>query len=282
MRLLKKASRKTAARRRPRQATRLRARHLAAALIVLSVSAAAGTIAFAWRAGHVDAAVATLRQASIDATAGIGLVVQEVLVEGRGRTDQSDLLEAVGVDRGDAMLTLDLEAMRERVESLPWVRVAVVERRLPGIVLVRLEERRPYALWQRDGVHELIDENGAVIARQDVRRYRNLPVVVGDQAPEQARTIIDQLSREPTLAGRVRALTWVGNRRWNIRMDNGISVELPERDPAGAWSRLADIEKTHGILSRDVTAIDLRLDGRLIVRMAPDGVVRARTPGKET
>ncbi|MCH7555160.1 MAG: cell division protein FtsQ, partial [Proteobacteria bacterium] len=57
-------------------------------------------------------------------------------------------------------------------------------------------------------------------------------------------------------------------RRWNLRLDNGVDVELPEAGINAAWRRLADIERRHRLLSRDITAIDLRLPDRLVVRPA--------------
>ena len=94
------------------------------------------------------------------------------------------------------------------------------------------------------------------------------------------------LAREPDLLARVRALTWVGDRRWTVRLDDlqggGIDVQLPESGAAAAWTQLAVMERDHGVLRREVTTVDLRIPNQLIVRVPPGAEERAKAPGKNT
>ena len=254
--------------------------------VALVLAAAGGGVGWAIETGHVAATRDAVINGFQRLTADAGLAVDDVLVAGRVETDPRALLDAVGVERGTPILTVDLDAVRERVVALPWVKAARVERHLPDTLLVALTERRPLALWQRQGVLTLVDEDGVAIPDPRIARFGGLPVVIGDDAPARARDALAMLAREPDLLVRVRALTWVGERRWTVRLDDlqggGIDVQLPETGAAGAWTHLARLERDHGVLKRDVMTIDLRIPDQLILRVTPDAAVRAAAPGKNT
>ena len=201
-------------------------------------------------------------------TGQLGLVVRDIEVVGRTTTDKETILAALDAHAGTPILAVSPARAKEQLEALPWVRSAAIERRLPGTLYVRLVERRPLAVWQHDGKQELIDRDGTVIPVTDLSRFAKLPTVVGDdQARHGAAQLLDLLANEPELAARVTAAVLVGDRRWNVRIDNIIDVLLPEDDMAGAWAKLAQFETANRILQRDVQAVDLRLPDRLVMRV---------------
>lgn len=217
------------------------------------------------------------------ASASAGLSVQDVLVEGRARTQREAILATLGVARGEPILSFDPHAAKARLESLPWVREAMVERRLPDTVYLRLSEREPLALWQYEGKLAVIDRTGQVIAGALAAAFATLPVVVGEDAPRTAEALLRVLDSEPELRVRVAAAIRVQGRRWNIRMNDGIDIRLPETDPAAAWAELARLQREHEVLQRDVVTIDLRLPDRLVVRTAPGAAQIGKRPtGEDT
>ncbi len=234
-----------------------------AGLAILAV--AIGGPAWLARTGRLDAAWRATWGEAVRASAGAGLVVRQVTAEGRVETPRAALLAALGAKMGEPILALDPEAARRRIQNLPWVRAASVERRLPDTVRVRILERRAMAWWQRDRKLVLIDRAGEPIPVGTPARFRDLIVLVGADAPSHAADLLALLKREPDLARKVRAAVRVGGRRWNVRLAGDIDVRLPEDGAAGAWTRLAQAERRHRILSRDIVAIDLRLPDRLIV-----------------
>ncbi len=235
-----------------------------------------------WHGGLVGRGLAEIRQAVLAASAEAGLKVDDVLVEGRTRTRRSAILEALGVARDLPILGFDPHAARRRLEHLPWVRAAMVERRLPALIYVRLAERTPLALWQHNGRLAVIDDTGAVIAGASPEAFARLPLVVGEDAPRHASDLLAMLDSEPELRPLVSAAVRVRGRRWNVRLDGGIDVRLPEQDPAAAWAQLARIQREHGVLARDVIMIDLRMPDRLVVRTAPGAALEGgRDPAGE-
>jgi cell division protein FtsQ len=190
-----------------------------------------------------------------------GLVVRDVLVEGRRRTPPEALRDRLDLDLGMPLLAVDTAAAKARLETLAWVERASVARMLPDTVQVRLLERQPLALWQRDGRFEVIDRAGAVIegaANDRPQEYAHLRVLVGDDAPQSAAALFALLSTQPALSARVVAATRVGGRRWNVHLDNKVEVLLPERNALGAWRLLADKARDDALLERALTVIDLR------------------------
>ena len=233
----------------------------------LGLLAIAGSAFWAWTAEVPHRLARDSVAAMVEGTAGLGLTINEVFVIGRRETPREHVLEALGAEQGSAILSLDIEAARERLLALPWIAEASVERLLPDMIVVRITERTPLALWQQHGQFALIGADGEVIHRGgNLGRFRDLLIVVGDDALKEADTLIDMLERQPALRDRVRAAVRVGGRRWNLRLANGIDVRLPEENPADAWARLAAYESTHHVLQRDIQVLDLRFADQVIVQ----------------
>ena len=206
--------------------------------------------------------------------ASVGLTVNEVVIEGREKTPEPLLRAALGINRGDKLMGFSLEAVRARVEQLAWIQSATVERRLPGTIVVTLQERQPYAVWQSEGRFVLIDKQGQAVAKQDPAKdtvaFATLPLVVGAGAPEMAAALLDQLAQYPMLRSRVVAAVRVGQRRWNLRLSTGCDVMLPEGQETVALVRLQELQTTQQILDRPLAVIDLRLPEKMVVRPGPE------------
>jgi cell division protein FtsQ len=244
----------------------------------LSVAFVAGVGAWLWRAGWVSAAAERARSGALNLTVDAGLRVREVLVEGRAGTDRDALMAVLKLKRGDPILDFSPSQARAQLEQLPWVGDAVVERRLPDTIYIRLIERQPMALWQRGQRLFLIDERGSVLSDHDLGRYPRLPILVGDDAPAHAKELFALLAAEPVIGARVEAATWIGGRRWDLHLNNGVDIRLPQDGAPAALHQLATLEARTPFLDRDVLAIDLRLPDRLVVRTSPAGAERRRMP----
>ena len=213
--------------------------------------------------------VASSRERLGDLSAALGWRVRNVVVLGRANTPDGLVRAAIGVSPGAPALGFSLADARTRIETLPWVERASVERRLPDTLVVRITERHPYAVWQNQGRFSLIDRAGQVLTDQDVGEFRSLPLVVGTGAAEHAADLLDPLARFPAVQDRVEGAVRIGDRRWNLRLKNGIDVLLPEGHEAAALQRLATLQDGHDLLGRPLQVIDLRLPDRLSVRPQP-------------
>lgn len=231
-------------------------------------------------------------QQALNATGKAGLRVENILISGRARASRWQIERAAHVERGMPILAFDPYEAKERLEMLAWVRAATVERRLPDTVMIRISEREPLALWQLHGQLALIDAEGVVITRWKLERFWKLPLVVGQGAPKEAAEMLRQIKAHPRLNRRVKALVRVSDRRWDVRFKNGIVARLPEKGAGRALAALNRLDARERLLDRDVVAIDLRYEDRLVVRTRgkpkkDDGKSKARgksadKPGKDT
>ena len=204
------------------------------------------------------------------ATAASGLRVTDIVIEGRANTPEPLLRAAIGVNKGDPILGFSLEETRARIETIPWVEHATVERRLPGTVVVNLQERRPFAIWQNQGKFVLVDRSRP---GRDQPGRRAVSASAADRGPgraDAAAGLLDALSDRPALAEKVVASVRVGERRWNLRMNNGTDVMLPEGHEVAALDRLMQLQQQHAVLDRPLAAIDMRLPDRLVFRPKPE------------
>jgi len=255
-------SRRTSLRRRaPRWLTRL------ARPVVISAAALIVVAGFAvWRSGGAQA----LSGAVLAWTGSAGFAVEEVLVVGRVETPADQILAALDVRKGSPLFAFSPTAARERLLALGWVREARVERRFPDVVYVDLEERRPAAIWQNAGKFALVDETGALIGADAVSRFASLRIIVGPDAPDKFATLFAALETRPDMLAHVTAAVRVGGRRWNLKLDNGMTVLLPEEGIAKAWRTLADAVRDSALMERDIVRIDLRIPDRLVLRLTPE------------
>ncbi len=239
-------------------------------------------IGWIWRSGAIDAVTAAVSRSADRIVVGAGMTVESVRVFGVEQAERETVMAAINARIGQSIFSQDIDAAQARLADLGWVEDAKVSRLLPDTLVVQVDEREPYAVWQRQGSFALIDRDGEVITTENLTRFADLPLLVGDGARRRAEIIITSLSKEPELFRRVQAVVRVSDRRWNIYFDNGVQARLPAGAPQEAWVRLARMEEEHRLLSRDVDAIDMRLPDRMVLRLGRRAAHERRDPGKET
>lgn len=271
-----RSKRKSPSRARSRAAAmRLPWRRTLAVVIAMLALGAGGFLGWrAWREDFPARVEAALNDAHQAFRSVLPFRLEEVTVEGRRYVPREVILAAIGVERGDILLAIDLDGMRQRLEQIDWIEQAAVERRLPDTLHISLRERVAVAIWQRaEQDFVLIDRNGRTVrAAHPPPGFERLLLVGGEGAPQQIGELFLLLAVEPGIAGKLTAATWVGQRRWNLYLKGGIEVRLPEEDSVAALQRLAALDKSDQLLSREIVMIDMRLSGKLILRRPPPEV----------
>lgn len=203
-------------------------------------------------------------------TARTGFAVDQIRVVGNQYTSEIDILDRLELNGWTALVGLDVVDARDRIASLPWVQHATVRKVYPNTLEVRIEEREPFAIWQQGQALNVIEESGRVIAPFSGGRLASLPLIVGSGAPEHAPKLIARIADVPELAGRVKGYVRIGERRWNLHLDNGVTVKLPEHGVRAALERLAQLDREQRLLGRDIVAVDLRIPDQVAVALSPD------------
>ncbi len=205
-----------------------------------------------------------------DKTAAVGWGLNDITIEGRHKTSKEDVLRAIDLKRGDNILEIDLDDVIAKIQTLPWVKRAVVSRRyFPNVIHIGIQEKNVKSIWQYKNEFYPIDEDGNIIETEFVPE-KNLLLIVGEGAPEHFNSLLKVVEKDKDLFGRLKAANFISNRRWNLVFDdieNGVTVKMPEENFEEAWKKLVKLDKTRGILKRKLTFVDLRLKNKVIVRL---------------
>jgi cell division protein FtsQ len=193
----------------------------------------------------------------------VGLGLQQVSTSGHRFTPDGDIFDAVDLAHAPTMLSFDVRAAKQRIERLPWVERASIERIIPDRLEVRIVERRAFAVWQAEGRTFLIDKSGRVLTAIAADAMPALPRVAGESAPAEAAALFSLLARHPDLLAQVKLAERIGGRRWTLRLADGASVALPASGERQALARAVALGKA-GITR--VSDIDLRVEGRALSR----------------
>ena len=164
------------------------------------------------------------------------------------------------------MPLVDLEAVRQKLLRYGWIADAHVSRRLPDTLLVDIVERTPAAVWQDNGNLTLIDASGVLLEPVQPDAIPNLPLVIGPGADRQEASYQALLAAAPALKPRVKAATWVGNRRWDLTFESGETLALPEDGAPRALVKFAELDGARPLLGRGWIRFDMRDPTKLVAR----------------
>jgi cell division protein FtsQ len=244
---------------------------LTATAIVLLASLAYGAV----KGGHVPAVVAAITDTRDGVANAAGFRIVSIALAGNHHVSREEVLAIAGVTGTTSLLFLDVDQARERLKTNPWIADASVLKLYPGELQIGIKEREAFALWQKDRQVSVIADDGTVLEPYVAPRLVQLPLVVGRLAETRAKAFLALLERYPAMRDFVRASVLVGERRWNLRLKNGIDVQLPESETAAALERLVALDREKNLITRDIVAIDLRLSDRVTVRLS-DPAAQAR------
>lgn len=205
--------------------------------------------------------------ATDSAAASAGFAIRDVEVEGVSEARAAEVRAEVVPEGRHSLFSLDPYEVRARVESLDWVQSAEVRRLWPSTLVVKVERRQAYARWQEDGEISVIDYNGERLLAERAADHSDLPLVVGRGAGPAAESLLIALEDLPELRSRLKALVRIGDRRWNVELNSGTIIELPEDGATDALAQLEQLHAQHALLDRAVSTLDMRAPGRLAVRV---------------
>jgi len=212
--------------------------------------------------------VAAFRDARDAAANAAGFRIAAVALAGGRHVSREEIIAGAGVTGSTSLLFLDVEDARERLKTNPWIGDATLLKLYPDRLQIDIKEREPFALWQQNGRVSVVADDGTVLEPYVDPRLTHLPLVVGVGAARRAKDFLALLDRYPALREEVRASVLIGERRWNLRLRNGLDIRLPETGVAEALARLAALDKDKKLLSRDIVWIDLRLPDRVTVELS--------------
>lgn len=239
--------------------------------VVISIAAGVlllgGVLATGARADRIGASIG---RGMDGLTVGMGFKLDKVFIEGESAEATAAIQQAVQLAPGQPITSIDLDAVRQRVEGVGWVKSARVVRLLPNTLIVHVVEHDRLAIWQVAGRNQVIDGQGRVIQGADAGRYPGLPLVVGVGAEQAAAEILPLVAQRPRLMSRVEALVRVDERRWDLRLKDGSLIQLPALNQDAALIQLDEMDQRRRLLELGFARIDLRTPEEVAVRPSSD------------
>ncbi|WP_075292217.1 cell division protein FtsQ/DivIB [Pararhizobium arenae] len=207
-------------------------------------------------------------------TTAAGFAIEDVKISGNEQTSEIDILQQLGLDGATSLVALDIAEARKLIGEMPWVEDVSVRKVYPGTIEVALKERVAFGIWQHGSDLSLIEKSGSVIAPLRDNKLSSLPLFVGRDAETAAADFYEKFSAWPEIRDRVKAYIRVAGRRWDLQLDNGIVIKLPEQDLERAMQVLSTMEEGQQLLERDIAAVDLRLEDRTTIQLTAEAAAR--------
>jgi cell division protein FtsQ len=238
-------------------------------IAALSLFVAVGATGFVM-GGHLDRLRAEQGSVADMLARAAGFGINEIVITGNKELSRAEVVALSGLSGRDSVAFLDVGAVRDTLKREALIADADVRKLLPDKLAINITERQPFALWQLDGAVKVIAVDGTVIDDLRDERFTRLPFVVGPGANLRVQEYAALLEAVPDIRAQVRAGMLIAERRWTLKLKNGVDVKLPEENTADALRKLAFLNKTDRVLSKDIILVDLRVPGRVAFRLTEE------------
>ncbi len=237
------------------------------AVFALMLASAAYGVAKGGHAETVATQFAEIRDAAANA---FGFEIASIALTGEKQLTREEILNIAGISGRGSLLFLDAEGARARLKANPWIAEATILKLFPDRLHIAITERNAFALWQKEGRVRVISRDGVMVQDFSAPQVAHLPLVVGSGANTKAAEFLAVMNNYPQLRDQVHAYVLVADRRWNLRLKNGVDIRLPEAAPTDAIEALLELDREKKLLSRDILAIDMRIPDRVTVRLSDE------------
>jgi cell division protein FtsQ len=237
---------------------------IAASALILTAAVSFGVV----QGGHIPSANDAMQGARDAIGRTLGFPITTVTFSGNKHLTRDEILARAGVSGSSSLLFFDVTAARARLIADPRITDATILKLYPDRLQISVTERQPFALWQLDRQVSVVADDGAVLLPYVPREYLKLPMFVGRGAEKRARHFLQVLDRYPDIRANLRASILVAERRWNLRLTNGLDIKLPEEGVEAALDRLVTLDREMKLTSRDIVSIDLREPDRVTAKLS--------------
>lgn len=238
--------------------------------LILGIIFFLASITITFKNDLINKRLMDLQDSFYELSSQLGFTIDDIIVRGHKRTSIQDIANIITNTRQDNILEQDLDEIRYQIEQLPWVKNAIIKRSyFPNVIQIEIEEHDVKSLWQLNEKFHPIDENGQVI-EAPFTPTKPILLIVGTGAPEHINELLSIIDDGSEIFKRIKAANYISERRWDIILDSiesGITIKLPEKGVKEAWEKLKKLNESKNILKRKLTKIDLRLKGKVIIKL---------------
>jgi cell division protein FtsQ len=196
----------------------------------------------------------------------LGFTIENIYLEGQNYANINEITSLIEKHKKQSIFSLDIWWLKNELEKNQWILAASVVKEYPSTLHIRIIERQPIAIWQKNNQHYLLDEHGAIIKDNQTANFTDLPVITGDGSKLYGPKIIRTINNFNIIKKNIISLIRVGNRRWNIRIKNGPEIKLPENNLDQALHNLIQYHHSHNLLNSKYESIDLRVENKIYLK----------------
>jgi cell division protein FtsQ len=197
-------------------------------------------------------------------------LIKEIEFDGNEKVSDILLLKASGIRYKTNIFSYDLSNIKNKLEHVSWIKYVIVQRKLPHKIYIRIAERVPIAILQSKYKLYLIDSNGVVLDHDGIGNFPKLPIVIGKGAEEETAKLLQYLDKFQKIKNQLVFAVRIGKRRWNMKINKGITVKLPEKGLMQALGILDEISDANGFFNDNIVSLDLRMLDRIVVTKKPE------------
>ena len=195
-------------------------------------------------------------------------MIKVASVDGASDELAHEIREIMPLDFPVSYFDLDIKYLHKVLNDIPAVESAAIKVTVSGVLQIDISERTPAFIWRKDDVISVIDEKGKFIRLATSRLdYPELPLVIGEAANLSIADISSLMEDNQYFLDQVRAFVRVGERRWDLVLDNNLRIMLPQTEFLAAFDRLMLMNHTGSLFSNQLSTIDMRLVERPTVRV---------------
>jgi len=195
-------------------------------------------------------------------------MVKLMAIDGAQGDLAANVRAAVPLEFPVSSFDLDLLGIRQTISRLDGVKQASVRIRPGGVLQIDVTPRVAVALWRSDEGLSLVDREGILVSHAYLRTDRpDLPLIAGEGANRHVPEALSLIRAAAPLGDRMRGVVRMGKRRWDVVLDRGQRILLPEFGAQQALERVIALEGAQEVLTRDVARVDMRLTDRPTIRM---------------
>lgn len=193
-------------------------------------------------------------------------ILKKIYIKNNHFLSKDEIIKSIHIDLNQPIFFINLKSIKAKLEQINWIKSAIITRKLPDILIIEIIERVPIAFWQNEQKLYLLDEEGFIINENNLKPFKDLIILIGEDAALNANSLISILKKNQELYSKISSATRIGERRWNIKFYGGLEIKLPEKNPHDAWDYVIYLYKNQNLFAQDITNIDLRINNRLYAK----------------
>ena len=188
-----------------------------------------------------------------------------LIILGNRYINSKSLMHELNTKLNSAKNKNDLSLISNVLKKKKLIKKFIITKTTQNLLTIKIEEKKIIGLTNIKNIDYLIDENNNLIEEKLTPKLFHLPVFNGKNSNNNANVIL-KLIKESDININYVSFSLVNNRRWNINLNNGVKILLPENNVNDTLKFLKKIDLEHNILKGNFVEVDLRIYGKFFLK----------------